>query len=219
MRIPAALGPVPRGVRDQVMRVLDGPAPVPIVQAGHPVLRAVAEPFDGQLSDAELDALIDVMRITMRDAPGVGLAAPQIGISLALAVVEDPGPLDPDLAVARERQPLAFRVLVNPRYEAVGTERAAFYEGCLSVRGWSAVAARHRTVRLTATDERGVPVDEVLTGWQARIIQHETDHLNGRLYIDVAELRSLAATDGMAAVWASEPHPRTAAQVLGFPLP
>ena len=219
VQIPSALGPVPRGVRDQVRRVLDGPTPAPIVQAGHPVLRAVAVPFDGQLSEAELDALIDVMRVTMRDAPGVGLAAPQIGISLALAVVEDPGPLDPDLAVAREREPLAFRVLVNPRYEAVGTDRAAFYEGCLSVHGWSAVTVRHRSVRLTATDERGVPVDEVLTGWQARIIQHETDHLNGRLYIDAAELRSLAATDGMAAVWASEPHPRTAAQVLGFRLP
>ena len=182
------------------------------------MLRAVAQRYDGQLSAAELSSLVEVMRTTMRDAPGVGLAAPQIGISLALAVVEDPGPVDPEIATARERWPLAFRVLMNPRYEAVGVERAAFYEGCLSVHGWSAVTSRHRSVRLTATDETGAPVDEVLTGWQARIVQHETDHLNGRLYIDVAELRSLAATDGMAAVWASEPHPRTAARILDFPL-
>ena len=216
--VPAVTGPQPRDVHDQVRRVLDGPVPAPIVQAGHPVLRAVAEPCDGQLSAAELGALVEVMRTTMREAPGVGLAAPQIGISLALAVVEDPGPVDPEIATARERWPLAFRVLLNPRYEAVGVDRADFYEGCLSVHGWSAVVRRHRTVRLTATDETGAPVDEVLTGWQARIVQHETDHLNGRLYIDVAELRSLAATDGMAAVWASEPHPRTAARILGFPL-
>jgi peptide deformylase len=216
--VPTALGPQSQDVRDQVLRVLDGPVPAPIVQAGHPVLRAVSQPYDGQLSAAELAALVEVMRITMREAPGVGLAAPQIGISLALAVVEDPGPVDPDVATARERWPLPFRVLVNPRYEAVGVERASFYEGCLSVHGWSAVTSRHRTVRLTATDETGSRVDEELTGWQARIVQHETDHLNGRLYIDVAELRSLAATDGMAAVWASEPHPRTAARILGFPL-
>ncbi len=216
--VRTAIGPQPRDVRDQVLRVLDGPVPAPIVQAGHPVLRAVTQPYDGQLSAAELAALVEVMRTTMREAPGVGLAAPQIGISLALAVVEDPGPVDTEGATARERWPMAFRVLVNPRYEAVGVARAAFYEGCLSVHGWSAVTSRHRTVRLTATDETGSAVDEELTGWQARIVQHETDHLNGRLYIDVAELRSLAATDGMAAVWASEPHPRTAARILGFPL-
>ncbi len=216
--VPSAIDPLPRDVRDQVLQVLDGPVPAPIVQAGHPVLRTVAQPYDGQLSTAELMALVEVMRTTMREAPGVGLAAPQIGISLALAVVEDPGPLDPEIAAARERRPLAFRVLVNPRYEAVGVERAAFYEGCLSVHGWSAVTSRHLRVRLTAADETGSPVDEELTGWQARIVQHETDHLHGRLYVDVAELRSLAATDGMAAVWASEPHPRTAARILGFPL-
>ena len=169
--VRTAIGPQPGDVRDQVLQVLDGPVPAPIVRAGHPVLRAVTQPYDGQLSAAELAALVEVMRTTMREAPGVGLAAPQIGISLALAVVEDPGPVDTEVATARERWPMAFRVLVNPRYEAVGVARAAFYEGCLSVHGWSAVTSRHRTVRLTATDETGSAVDEELTGWQARIVQ------------------------------------------------
>ncbi|MGW6129397.1 peptide deformylase [Cellulomonas sp. NPDC055163] len=209
-------------LREQVHRLLaatDAQGGVaPIVQAGHPVLRAVAEPYDGQLDAAELTALVELMRRTMHAAPGVGLAAPQIGLSLALAVVEDPGMLDPDVEQVRERPRLPFRVLVNPRYEAVGDERASFYEGCLSVVGYQAVVARHRSVRLTGVDEAGNALDEVLTGWPARIAQHETDHLGGTLYLDRAELRSLARTDELGARWAGEPRPETAARALGFPL-
>lgn len=209
-------------LREQVHRLLDAADAqdgiVPIVQAGHPVLRAVAEPYDGQLDADELTALVELMRRTMHAAPGVGLAAPQIGLSLALAVVEDPGMLDPDVEQVRERPRLPFRVLVNPRYEAVGDERASFYEGCLSVVGYQAVVARHRSVRLTGVDEAGNALDEVLTGWPARIVQHETDHLGGTLYLDRAELRSLAQTDELGARWAGEPRPETAARALGFPL-
>jgi peptide deformylase len=87
-------------------------------------------------------------------------------------------------------------VLVNPAYQPVGGERAAFDEGCLSVPGYQAVVARCRTVRLTGSDERGTPFDEVLVGWPARIVQHETDHLAGTLYLDKADLRTLAAVTG-----------------------
>ena len=96
---------------------------------------------------------------------------------------------------SREREPVAFRVLVNPRYAAVGGEAAAFEEGCLSVPGYAAVVARHRRVRLVGQDERGVALDEVLVGWPARIVQHETDHLGGTLYLDKADLRTLATVD------------------------
>jgi peptide deformylase len=197
-------------------RAADGVAP--IVQAGHPALRAVATPYDGQLSDAELTALLDVMHRTMRAAPGVGLAAPQLGLPVALAVLEDPGSPFEEQAQVREREPLAYRVLVNPRYTAVGDERVAFYEGCLSVVGYQAVVARARTIHLTGTDERGAAVDEIVGGWSARIVQHETDHLAGTLYLDRAELRSLAATDELGARWASEPTPAAAARALGFAL-
>ncbi|MCC2318959.1 peptide deformylase [Cellulomonas sp. zg-Y138] len=191
---------------------------VPIVQAGHPVLRMVAEPYDGQLDGSELEALIAVMRRTMHAAPGVGLAAPQIGLPLALAVVEDPGPIDDEMRIARERPAVPFRVLVNPRYTAIGEERAAFYEGCLSVEGYQAVVARPRQVRLTGADETGAVLDEVVSGWPARIVQHETDHLGGTLYVDRALLRSLAATDDLGGSWAAEPHPVAAAKALGFDL-
>ncbi|WP_407671826.1 peptide deformylase [Oerskovia douganii] len=213
-------GPVDQGLKDQVAahlaRYEDGV--LPIVQAGHPVLRAVAAPYTGQLGDL-FPALVEAMRRTMHAAPGVGLAAPQIGLGLAVAVVQDPGVADPEDADLRERHPVPFRVLVNPTYEPVGDERRAFFEGCLSVSGWQAVVARPRTVRLTAQDEHGAPVDEVLTGWPARIVQHETDHLRGELYLDHAEVRSLASNDNMMRYWGSTPDPSGAAEALGFRLP
>jgi len=207
-----------KSLQEYVEQILTGPDPAPIVQAGHPVLRGIAVPYSGQLDDGTLADLVELMRRTMRAAPGVGLAAPQIGIPLALAVLEDPGALDPSLIAIRERAPLEFRVIVNPRYEPVGTERVSFYEGCLSLSGWQAVVARYRSVRLTGQDESGRALDEIVTGWPARIVQHETDHLGGMLYIDRAELRSLAADEGVGAALGSQPTPAMAARVLGFDL-
>jgi peptide deformylase len=204
-------------VRDRVEELLSGPQPMPIVQAGDPVLRQVAEPYEGQLDDGLLAELLMAMRATMHAAPGVGLAAPQVGLSLAIAVVEDEWPVDDEYALARERRPVPFRVLMNPRYEAVGDERVGHYEGCLSVDGWQAVRSRWRTVRLQCVDERGGAVDEVVDGWAARIVQHETDHLMGRLYVDHAEMRSLVAPPNSLR-WA-DPTPHRAAQAMGFELP
>ncbi|MBC7289990.1 MAG: peptide deformylase, partial [Actinotalea sp.] len=106
---------------------------------------------------------------------------------------------------------------VNPRYEPVGHERVGHYEGCLSVEGWQAVRSRWRTVRLRCQDQHGAEVDEVLHGWPARIVQHETDHLQGRLYVDDAEMRSLVAPPN--GLRFSDPTPHRAAQALGFELP
>lgn len=204
-------------LRDAVARLVELEV-APIVQAGDPVLRSGTMPFDGQLDDAELAGLVALMTRTMRDAPGVGLAAPQIGLPLAIAVVEDPGPVDAETAEGRERVAYPHRVLINPRYTAVGEEHVAFYEGCLSVQGWAGVVARPRTVHLTGLDERGTALDEEVSGWPARIVQHETDHLLGILYLDRVETRSLA-TGAAAGHWASPPHPHAAARALGFELP
>ncbi len=200
-----------------VDELLAGPRPLRIVQAGDPVLRRPAEPYDGQLDDDVLQALLEAMRRTMHEAPGVGLAAPQVGVPLRVAVVEDQWPVEDEDARVRERRPVPFRVLVNPSYEPVGEERVAFWEGCLSVRGWQAVTPRWRAVRLRCHDGSGAPVDEVLTGWPARIVQHETDHLDGRLYVDVAHVRSLCAAEE-AGRWSSG-RPDDAARALGFDLP
>lgn len=209
-----------QALRDTALWIIEAGAQgvAPIVQAGHPALRAVATPYDAQLSDEELTALLEVMHRTMRAAPGVGLAAPQLGLPLAIAVLEDPGTLSDEHAQVREREALPYRVLVNPSYEPVGDVRSSFYEGCLSVVGYTAVVARARQVHLTGHDEHGEEVDELVTGWSARIVQHETDHLGGTLYLDRAELRSLATTDGFGARWAAEPRPAGASHALGFPL-
>ncbi|NUS23160.1 MAG: peptide deformylase, partial [Streptomyces sp.] len=198
-----------------VEELLAGDGPLPIVAAGDPVLRRGTERFEGQLDSALLARFVEALRVTMHAAPGVGLAAPQVGVPLRIAVIEDPAPVPDEVRLARGRVPQPFRVLVNPSYDGVGPERAAFFEGCLSVPGWQAVVDRHDRVRLTGEDEHGRTVDEVFSGWPARIVQHETDHLDGTLYLDRAELRSLSSNQAMVERWA-QPTPREAAASLGF---
>lgn len=170
------------------------PGPLGIVQLGDPVLRATAAPYDGQLPEALLGRLITALRTTMLAAPGVGLAAPQVGLSLALAVMADEWDLDPQVAAARERSRVPFRVLVNPHYTALSDERVTHPEGCLSVRGRQGDRPRWRRVRLTGADATGATLDEELVGWPARIVQHETDHLRGELYLDALDAAALTAT-------------------------
>ncbi|MFI6007437.1 peptide deformylase [Streptomyces sp. NPDC051243] len=203
---------------EQIEQLLASEGPLPIVAAGDPVLRRPTEHFDGQLDPALLGRFVEALRITMHAAPGVGLAAPQVGVPLRIAVIEDPAPVPEEVRLTRGRVPQPFRVLVNPAYEPVGSARAAFFEGCLSVPGYQAVVARPAEVRLTCQDERGRAVDEVFTGWPARIVQHETDHLDGLLYLDRAELRSLSSNQAVAEYWA-QPAPGEAAKALGFQLP
>jgi len=203
---------------DQIEQLLSTDGPLRIVSAGEPVLRAAALPYEGQLSPALLARLISALRTTMHTAPGVGLAAPQVGVPLRIAVIEDPATVPPEIQSARTRTPQPFRVLINPTYEAVGSDRSAFYEGCLSVPGYQAVVTRHTEVHLRGENESGHPIDEVFSGWPARIVQHETDHLDGTLYLDRSELRSLTANEVLAERWA-QPTPMEAAKGLGFELP
>lgn len=199
----------------------------PIVQAGHPVLRCPAEPWQGQLEDSQLHQLIKLMRKVMHRAFGVGLAAPQLGLPLQLAVAEDHYPVTDAVRTLREREPLPFLAILNPRYTPLSTspdraaesgrkdDTAAFYEGCLSVAGWQAVVARPRKVRLDYLDAQGTERSEIFHGWAARIVQHETDHLGGTLYLDKAVLRSLSSNEEYQARWA-KPGIDRAAEELGF---
>ena len=150
-----------------------------IVQTGDPVLRETARPLTpADLATAEIQQLIELMRETMRDAPGVGLAAPQVGLPLQLAVIEDVGESE-----EQERKPVPFHVIASPRL-TLGAESVEHHEGCLSVEGFQAVVPRARTVTVEALDHRGQPITIRAQGWYARILQHEIDHLNGTLYID-----------------------------------
>lgn len=197
-----------------VQTVLAGPVPLFVTQVGDPVLRTPAARYDGQLPEDLLYRLLDAMRAHLPGV-GVGLAAPQIGIPLALAVIEDAAEVSDEVAAVRERVPQPLLELVNPVVTAIGLERRSFYEGCLSVAGYTAVVSRFRSVRVSALDRHGIPFEREFTGWPARIVQHETDHLNGILYLDTAELRSLSTVDNHQRFWA-DPTPDGAAEVLGF---
>lgn len=188
---------------------------MPIVTAGDPVLRRPAAPYAGELDDRTWVELLTALREAMHAAPGVGLAAPQVGLSIAVAVIEDTASVDPALVAARDRHPTPLRVIVNPRYDAVGERRVAFFEGCLSVPGYQAVTPRAHRIRLRCQDAAGAAVDEEISGWSARIVAHETDHLGGTLYLDRAELRSLTSTEAYRRYW-NRPTPDEAAAALGF---
>jgi peptide deformylase len=201
---------------NQVRAVLSEPRPWSVTQVGEPILRQRAIPYDGQLPEDLLHELLDAMHAHLPGV-GVGLAAPQIGLPLALAVIHDPAEVTPEVAVARERRPQPPLDLINPVVTPLGSERSVFYEGCLSVTGLTAVVARSRRIRLSAQDRAGSGYDLELTGWSARIAQHESDHLNGVLYLDRAELRSLSTSAAYEQHWA-QPTPVVASAALAFRL-
>jgi peptide deformylase len=202
-------------IQETVQQVLTAGVLPAIVQAGHPVLRQVAAPYTGQLNDAELGQLIDLMRSVMHKAPGVGLAAPQLGIPLQVAVLEDQFVVDAEVAAARGREPLPFFAMLNPSYEPLGGSTVAFYEGCLSLNGLQAAVSRAEAVRLDFTSPDGSTQQREFSGWQARIVQHESDHVHGILYLDRAELRSISNNAEYSARWA-QPDISLARKELGF---
>jgi len=179
-----------------------------IVQAGHPVLRQKARALTpDEIRSADVQRLIEAMRETMRDAPGVGLAAPQVGLGLQLVVIEDKPAYvergDPDEMRARGRTPVPFQVLVNPRLAIVDATPVEFFEGCLSVTDMMMVVPRLRAVRVEALDHTGSPISLSAEGWPARILQHEIDHLRGVLCIDRMLSRTFMSTRNHSQWWAN----------------
>jgi peptide deformylase len=177
-----------------------------ICQAGETVLRRRAcELSREEILSGSIQELIDFMRDTMRDAPGVGLAAPQVGFPLQIAVIEDQveyiEKMAPGQAVERDRQPVRFHVIINPTLVAEGDECIEFFEGCLSVTGFTAVVPRAARVRVKCLNERAEPMTIHAHGWYARILQHEIDHLHGILYVDRMRSRSLTTIDNHARYW------------------
>lgn len=181
-----------------------------IVQVGEPVLRQRARPLlQEEIALPETQQLIAWMQETMRDAPGVGLAAPQVGLPLQLAVIEDRPEYSKDIAAERlaerERRAIPFQVLINPSIVEQSGEQLEFFEGCLSLPGFSALVKRSRRVAVEYWDERGQPRRVEAQGWYARILQHEIDHLHGCLYIDRMEPRSFMSIDNLSRHWKDMP--------------
>ena len=177
-----------------------------IVQAGDPVLRKQSRPLTkDEIRSPSIQLLIDLMRNTMREAPGVGLAAPQIGKSIQLAVIEDRAEylarLSEDEIAETQRSAIPFHVIINPKLTILGKSSAQFFEGCLSVAGYQAVVDRALNVRVECLNEQGEKITIKAQGWYARILQHEIDHLNGTLYIDRMKTRTLTTGENMTKFW------------------
>jgi peptide deformylase len=157
-----------------------------IITLPDPVLRRKAR----QVTDfgPSLQILVDDMIETMREAPGVGLAAPQVGESIRLIVVEYP------LDDTKEDAPRKLFVLANPEIKEISSETEMGIEGCLSLPGLHGEVDRLLDVRVTGRTRRGQPIKIKAKGWLARIFQHEIDHLDGVVF-----------TDRAVRVWKPEP--------------
>jgi peptide deformylase len=145
-----------------------------IARMGHPVLLAKARLVEDAKSP-EIQALLANMAETLEDAGGVGLAAPQVFVSARLFIYLVPAGRDGGVEI-----PLT--AVINPEITPMGDKKVLGWEGCLSIPGLRAAVPRWETIRLTGLDGLGAPVDEVLSGFAARVVQHETDHLDGILY-------------------------------------
>jgi len=181
-----------------------------IVSVGEPVLRATSQELSKeQILSPSIQNLIEYMRETLRDAPGVGLAAPQVGESLQLAVIEDKADYHKLLTESelkeRGRSEVPFHVIVNPAIEVVTETPETFFEGCLSLPGFAALVPRARQVRVRCLDHRGEPQILDASGWYARILLHEIDHLHGKLYIDQMWTKSFSTLENYTRHWKSLP--------------
>jgi peptide deformylase len=148
-----------------------------ILKMGDPRLLRVAQPVQ-KFNTPELQSLLQDMQDTMLAANGAGLAAPQIGVDLQVVIfgTDAPNPRYPDAPVVPRT------VLLNPIITPMGAEEEEGWEGCLSVPGLRAMVPRFAKIRYTGFDEKGQAIDRVVDGFHARVVQHECDHLIGKLY-------------------------------------
>jgi peptide deformylase len=169
-----------------------------VARLGHPVLRTVAQPVASRdIDHPETQRLIDDMIETMQEYVGVGLAAPQVHVSLQIAVLEcETHPRHPDMAA------IPLMVIINPVLTPVGEATTPEWEGCLSIPEFRGVTPRHQVVRLEAYDRRGERVELMAQDFFARVLQHETDHLNGKVYVDrMGDLTTLSHLQEWSRYW------------------
>lgn len=162
----------------------------PVLKMGDPHLLLPAAPVE-RFDTPELQALIEDMRDTMQALDGAGLAAPQIGAGLQVVIFGmEHNPRYPDV------EEVPYTVLLNPVLTALDEEMEEDWEGCLSVPGLRGVVPRYRRVRYRGFDPSGQPVDRSVSGFHARVVQHECDHLLGILYpMRMRDMRRFGFTD------------------------
>jgi peptide deformylase len=177
---------------------------VNIVEAGSSVLRERAADVPARLLKSDqLKGFVRIMLAAMKDAPGVGLAAPQLGVPLRIIVFGDTETnaryLTHKERDERGRVEVGPEVWINPSFKPMSEKKVAFFEGCLSVPGLQAMVERFEEVELRGLDEDGKEKEPLsLKGWPARIVQHEIDHLDGILYVDRMDSKTLATQGSLA---------------------
>src|SRR5450830_425646 len=161
-----------------------------VLRMGDPVLLQKALPVEA-FDTPELHALIQDMEDTMADMDGAGIAAPQIGVSLRVVIFGvGKNPRYPDA------EQVPYTVLINPELSQVDNEMDEGWEGCLSVPGMRGVVPRFTNLRYTGFDQYGNAIDRKVSGFHARVVQHECDHLDGILYpMRIEDLRTFGFTD------------------------
>ena len=162
----------------------------PVLKMGDPLLLQVAKPVD-RFDTSELHALIQDMQDTMAHLNGAGLAAPQIGVSLQVAIFGfEENQRYPDA------DKVPFTVLINPELTPLSDEQEDGWEGCLSVPGLRGVVPRYARLRYQGRDQYGTAIDRKVSGFHARVVQHECDHLQGILYpMRIRDFRLFGFTD------------------------
>ena len=163
-----------------------------VLKMGDPLLYRKAEPVKG-FKTPELDALVADMFDTMAALNGAGLAAPQIGVSQRVVIFSvESNPRYPDV------EPVPTTVLINPILTPIGDEMEEGWEGCLSVPGLRGLVTRYQSLRYTGFDQNGTPIDRTVSGFHARVVQHECDHLDGILYpMRLRDIRLLGFEDAL----------------------
>ena len=161
-----------------------------VLRMGDPLLLEKAQPIM-QFNTLELHALINDMQDTMQAMDGAGIAAPQIGMSLQVVIFGvGKNPRYPDA------EQVPYTVLINPTLSFVGDEMEDGWEGCLSVPGMRGVVPRYTRLHYTGFDHFGAPIDRLVSGFHARVVQHECDHLMGILYpMRINNLKDFGYTD------------------------
>ena len=169
-----------------------------VARLGNPVLRRVAEEIaPDQIGSPELQQLIDHMIETMMEYDGVGMAAAQVHVPQQVAVLEV---ADNPRYPQKPKVPLS--VLVNPKITPVSEEIEEDWEGCLSIVELRGKVPRYKSIRVKALDRNGKRLDFTAIGFHARVIQHEWDHLNGRVFLDrMADLSTLTYLQEFARYW------------------
>lgn len=155
-----------------------------IIRMGHPTLREIAAEVDpAELGSSAFAALLTDLKDTLAESGGIGLAAPQINIPLSVALIDLPG----GPSRYGELPELPSTYFVNPQLEVLDDSRAGYWEGCLSVPGLRGFVERPQRLRVHALAPTGEPFAMVFEGFAATVIQHEFDHLVGRLYVDLID--------------------------------